>query len=884
MAYIKRGSENARGIFWSFFAKAQKGAILFAIFLLAASVVFAAHSASVSTDYAPIYETTSSNFSLTVSNGLLSANSISNVSATLNSFSVLSTISLIGWQSNSADNILSFYTSDHKISNWGSQTFGFEIKAANVDQNQTVDWPVTTYDTLGATDVDTLQVLILNDYTAPVVSDVLPNNGSFIKQGTNNQQFSLSAVDPETGVSAVSGKYGLCDNLSVLLSFAKTNNSYLTTSDLSSYEDSTVLCYEYDAQSNGGEIAAILGQFTIDGVPPAVTLIFPENGVYMNNNSLFQYSASDNLAPTVSCVLSSDGTDLDSVIINSGDSANASVEELSEGAHSWNVSCTDLAGNKGVSESRTFTLDKTPPAINVTSPANGAVNKAGVPVNVTVTDNYGVSSIWYEFQNITYDNITSPFSVNTDSAEDGENLIAIHATDVAGNEAVLNYIMIVDRKAPEITFTAPEENGTVDVHVPIIITAIDNYDPLLDCTVIVDGNEVAAFQAENGNETTVRTIINVGTKTLVITCEDDAENSAQTDARTINVVDISGPDILIDNITDIMRKETAQFRANITDVSGIDSVSAVLTTPNGTTIAIDLHKSGDIYTGSYPTTIDSELGEYSLEIVANDTYGNGNSATGTFNVIHSYIVTLNVESPVYTSEQVTVSGTAMRDDGEAIPGSEVSLRLPSSNVTLDLNNNSFSTNFNAPSARGTYTIKAWILIGSREFNATDSLQVNARSSSGGSHGGSGGGSSGGGTPVMNLTGDEAGILENECDKDSDCGNGKQCNNGRCVGQIEEVVTENNDETLEPQPEPVVETAGNSGNLTQNENNGVGVGKASGFLSLSKINWMNLLWIIIAIVAIVAVIKMLSGNGKDERGIKYSEIEKYIKQRRKNFRD
>jgi hypothetical protein len=115
------------------------------------------------------------------------------------------------------------------------------------------------------------------------------------------------------------------------------------------------LCYQYYAKNNGGETATADGQFTIDGVPPDVALIFPENGVFMNNNSLFQYSASDNLAPTVSCILYADSIEQGQNVLNSGETANASVLDLADGEHNWNVSCSDLAGNIGFSETRNFT-------------------------------------------------------------------------------------------------------------------------------------------------------------------------------------------------------------------------------------------------------------------------------------------------------------------------------------------------------------------------------------------------------------------------------------------------------------------------------------------------------------------------------------------------
>lgn len=855
----------------------KRGVSFVIILLFLMSVAFAAHSAYVTTDYVPIYETTSGNFSITVLNSLFSQNSINNVTAILNGFGLLSTFYLTGWQSASTNNTLSFFTSDHKISNWGSQTFGFSVKANKVDSNQTFDWVISSYDTAGDVDETTIHVLVINDDTAPIISNVIPQNGSFIKKGTKNQQFSFDAIDPETGVSVISGAYGICGNLSNTLSFTKINDSYLTTSDLSAYDDSTVLCYEYSAQNNGGETATINGQFTIDGIPPAVSLLFPENGVFMNNNSLFQFSARDNLAPTISCNLYADNMQQGSAVINNGESANVSIVDLPDGEHKWNVTCSDLAGNIGASETRNFILDRTPPLINVTSPAKGTVNKAGIPVNVSVTDNYGVSSIWYEFQNQTYSNITTPFSINTENATDGENHIIMHAIDLAGNEAVLDYIIIVDRQAPLISLVSPVNNGTFDVHVPVVLTATDNYDNLLDCSVIVDSLPVLNFTAENGNITSTIVIVEPGSRIISVQCKDDSDNLGNTSDISINVVDMSGPDIIIKDINDVTRGETALFSANITDISGVDSAAAILILPDGSTETIPLSKNMNLYNGSYPTTTNSQLGTYTLVIVANDTAGNDNNASQQFNVIHSYIITLDVTSPVYENDEVRISGTATRDDGEPFAG-DVNVALPSGNKTLKLTNNSFSTSFSAPSS-GTYNILAWITEGNRIFSASQNLEVKERKSK--SSGGGGGGSRHS-SVAMNYEGN-AGVVEPECRTDSDCKNEQKCEDGKCISIPKEVVVKEK-EKLEPAPAEPKVNPNAAVNVTEKwEEQNVGVGKATGFLNLENINWSSLLWVVIAIVAVALIIKILAGRGRNQGKIDYSELDRYISMIRRSSR-
>src|SRR3989338_4403417 len=116
----------------------KRGAVFLVALLLLVSFASASHTATVSTDYTPIYETTSANVSLTVTNSLFSSHKIDNVMIKANDFTILGTFSILGWIPTLLGNEISYYTNDSKISNWGSQTFGVEVKSFQVSQNSTV--------------------------------------------------------------------------------------------------------------------------------------------------------------------------------------------------------------------------------------------------------------------------------------------------------------------------------------------------------------------------------------------------------------------------------------------------------------------------------------------------------------------------------------------------------------------------------------------------------------------------------------------------------------------------------------------------------------------------------------------------------------------------
>ena len=836
----------------------KRGALFLALFLLIVSFASASHTASVSTGYVPIYETTSANVSVTVSNSLFSTNSINNVTILANGFNITGTFGLTGWNPNLLGNLINYYTTDHKISNWGSQTFGIELKADNVDQNTTAQWTVTTADTNNELQQNPLSILILNDDSPPQISNAIPQNNSFIRQGTNNQLFSMDATDPETGVQGISAAYGFCGNLSNNVQLTKANDTYSSLIDLSSYADSTVLCYLFTATNNGGSQATSEGIMTIDGVAPSVTLIAPNADAMMNNNSEFRYVGSDNLAPTLACALYVDSSEINSTVANNGEEVLVSVSDSPEGNHKWNVTCTDLVGLSNSSETRSFTLDKTPPLINVTSPASNSVNKAGIPVTVEVTDNYGIQNIWYEYQDTRYDNISSSFSVDTSNGTDGVNVITIHASDLAGNEAVLDYMFTIDRAPPQMDFISPAENTTVDLHVPYIFTATDNYDPLLDCEVYADNVLVANTTAQSGNQTLVIGITEPGSRTVFIRCVDDAENSADSSGRIIDVQDLSGPDITFQTIGAVARGNAVHIEAEITDYSGVENVSAILTDSEGTAQDISLSKNGDVYTADYPTTMSSPLGAYAVEITAADAIGNSNSQQEQFQVVYSYVLTMDVTSQMYPEEPVSITGNLKLDNGTPTAKTEINLVLPSGNATasIDPATGDFSYSFGAPSEPQSYEVAAWAV---SEFDVMyevrKSFEVISLPSSEGHHGGGGGG--GHSTVTMPDT-PNAGILNNT-------------NNNEEKPQqvIVEIPNENS---------KVAEQAVQN-NAVAEETNNAGIGRATSFFSaLGSINWSGLLWILLLVLVLALVIKMFGGKGSNKRFS--SDMDDYIRKLRK----
>ena len=129
--------------------------------------------------------------------------------------------------------------------------------------------------------------------------------------------------------------------------------------------------------------------FTVEA-PPIVTNLNPLNEEYLNSSNVtFVYLPQDTIG-IFNCSLLLDG------VINSSSgtiTANANnsfaVNGVSEGKHSWNVSCFDVFPdfNQGTSNLTNFTVDITFPQINLNLPTNGSNTLKLVNFNFTAIDN-----------------------------------------------------------------------------------------------------------------------------------------------------------------------------------------------------------------------------------------------------------------------------------------------------------------------------------------------------------------------------------------------------------------------------------------------------------------------------------------------------------------
>ena len=166
----------------------------------------------------------------------------------------------------------------------------------------------------------------------------------------------------------------------------------------------------------------------VDNTPPVVDITAPEDGAFYKSANVpaLAYTATDN-------------SGIDPTVVAEGWSDE-------EGPHEVTVTATDAAGNEG-SDSITYTVDNTPPVVDITAPEDGAFYKsANVPALAReVTDNLDPDPTVVE---------------EGYSTDEGEHTVTVTATDAAGNEGSDSITYTVDNTPPVVNITSPQQGAT----------------------------------------------------------------------------------------------------------------------------------------------------------------------------------------------------------------------------------------------------------------------------------------------------------------------------------------------------------------------------------------------------------------------------------------
>jgi len=215
---------------------------------------------------------------------------------------------------------------------------------------------------------------LLFDGIAPSVLLNEPSDGAIITSTTLPLNF--TATDSHDSLLDCN----VTANDGVIATLTAANNTKTTVTHGFSYglHSWNVTCWD-DLGNTATSATWTFNVTSLDTTAPNVTLLAPSGGAFLNSSTAtFSYNATDDTS-VENCTLFLDGT------ANQTDTSVASpdsftVAGLSESAHSWHLVCTDPSGNTRTSETRTLTVDTTPPSTpSLLAPPDGTITTATQP-------------------------------------------------------------------------------------------------------------------------------------------------------------------------------------------------------------------------------------------------------------------------------------------------------------------------------------------------------------------------------------------------------------------------------------------------------------------------------------------------------------------------
>jgi len=213
----------------------------------------------------------------------------------------------------------------------------------------------------------------------------------------------------------------------------------------------------YGNDSFGSMVATELVWFSIDTLPPIITLINPINNTYTSNSVFVNFSVNE---PAEWIGYSLNGNPNVTV---TGDYW---LTFLTQDSYSIVLFVKDNAGNMGISEVIHFTID-TPPVITFLYPFNISYSTSSIWLNFTV--NEPVVWIGYSLDGLT--NITITGNIFLYTLDDGSHYVSLFAMDSFGNTGSSGSIWFsIDTIPPLISITNPTTTTYITSDIELAFT------------------------------------------------------------------------------------------------------------------------------------------------------------------------------------------------------------------------------------------------------------------------------------------------------------------------------------------------------------------------------------------------------------------------------
>lgn len=273
------------------------------------------------------------------------------------------------------------------------------------------------------------------------------------------RSFSVDTVNP--GVTITGGPTGATKISAPVFTFATADGATGTecridTADFAvctSPFTTTLLdgphTFDVRALDAAGNVATATQSFTVDTLPPTVTISGGPNGATNDTTPTFEFTTVG--ATSTECRF--DAASFTPCV------SPFTPLAMPEGSYTFEVRAVDAATN-AASTTRSFTIDTTVPSIVINSGPSGPT-KIAAP-SYTFTPGAGAIKTECSIDSADFADCTSPFTSAT--LADGPHTFDVRALDAAGNPATASRGIIVDTQAPTVTITGGPTGATNTVN------------------------------------------------------------------------------------------------------------------------------------------------------------------------------------------------------------------------------------------------------------------------------------------------------------------------------------------------------------------------------------------------------------------------------------
>jgi hypothetical protein len=541
-----------------------------------------------------------------------------------------------------------------------------------INYNSTLTEGTYTYkayaqDTAGNVASSTLSTFNI-DFTSPTGGSITYTNG----YNTSPTITYTLGTDDISGINNSSGKIqraGATLSNNVCSSFSSFSD--LVTEYDGSYIDTTVVggnCYKYQylISDNIGNTATYTSAniVKIDVTLPTTSDNYTNNNIWQITSQTITLTPTDlggsGLAWTKYCISTTDDC-----VVSSGTDYISPVNTFPEGINYFRYASVDNAGNTQATVSKIVKLDTSNPLVDIG--INKTRTSTYTQTSTTSDVISGVASyLWSSDINVTFGATTSE-STTIFASTDGDHIIRLTVTDVAGNSAYDEYTLTWDTTPPVVSNISPAEGTTISRNNQVIDFTISENGGCRLSTTNKSYDDMSADVSCTSNSLliscTLPNFTSSGEKDIYIACNDSYNNAdtASTTShisyrvRSSNVAPITTDPIIttiIDEpvITIISTTTATTTPENIFNIQTASSTNSRIVTinitPNTDTRLIIISSNSDFSEAiSIPLQI---IYEYDL------CQSSTNCPSGDYTIYAKSLDIFNVASPVVSTPVVLI--------------------------------------------------------------------------------------------------------------------------------------------------------------------------------------------------------------------------------------